>query len=408
MTIVANANEGLFTPGFDPVERARKLRPLLAEHAEQCDRECRVPEPVIRAIRDAGLFDMMKPVRAGGPGCTMTAHMETIAELGKSCAGTAWVFGLLSGISGTAAGLSPAATEILFDKGDELFCSVSARTGHAYPVEGGYRVTGSWAYSSGCLHSRWAMNGVDIVDGQGKPVDTGFAILSLRSDGVEIRDTWHVLGVRGSGSNTVVAEQVFVPEPLMLPDSRRPDPAALLETPGLEARDRWPLEPLFPLVVLSPMLGAAAGMLEIVSGKMGKRRIAGWDYASQADSQAFTGQLGEAAMEIDSAWLHVRRAAHQLDVTAQKQVLDGAAKARIQADCGYAMLQLRRAGEKLMDIAGPAGFASANPLQRLWRDLSFGSRHTALNSRLSLELYGRSLLDRPSNFLLVPDIRNTH
>jgi alkylation response protein AidB-like acyl-CoA dehydrogenase len=110
-------------------------------------------------------------------------------------------------------------------------------------------------------------------------------------------------------------------------------------------------------------------------------------------------------MEIDSAWLHVRRAAAEIDETAQQRPLDGFEKARIQADCGYAMSLLRRAAERLMDVAGPSGFALANPLQRFWRDLSFGSRHTALNTRLGLELYGRARLGLDSNFNLLSDIK---
>lgn len=165
------------------------------------------------------------------------------------------------------------------------------------------------------------------------------------------------------------------------------------------------MEPLFPLGVLSPMLGAAGAMLDIVKANLPQRPIVGWNYAAQADSQTSVGQFGEAALEIDSAWLHIRRAVAMIDETAQTRPLSGFEKARVQADCSYAMRQLRRAGERLMEIAGPAAFASSNPLQRLWRDLSLGSRHTALNAMLSVELYGRGLLGQPSNLALLRDIQ---
>jgi alkylation response protein AidB-like acyl-CoA dehydrogenase len=111
-------------------------------------------------------------------------------------------------------------------------------------------------------------------------------------------------------------------------------------------------------------------------------------------------------LQIDSAWLHIRHAARYLDETAQQRVLTGFDKATIQADCGYAMGLLRAAADRLMDIAGPAAFAESNSLQRFWRDLSFGTRHTALNTRLSLELYGRALTGLASNLLLLPDVRD--
>ena len=130
----------------------------------------------------------------------------------------------------------------------------------------------------------------------------------------------------------------------------------------------------------------------------------GWKYPAQADSQAFVGQVGEAVLEIDSAWLHVRRAVSQIDETAQTRLLTGFEKARIQADCGYAMRQPRRAGERLMEVAGPGAFAVNSPLQRYWRDLSVGSRHTALSTILSNELYGRALADLDSNLNLLARI----
>src|SRR3546814_16536442 len=76
----------------------------------------------------------------------------------------------------------------------------------------------------------------------------------------------------------------------------------------------------------------------------------------------------------------------------------------IQADCGYAMCRLRGAGNRLMDGAGPGAFALSNPLQRSWRDLCVGTRHNALSSHLSLELYGRAIAGHPSNIQLLPDI----
>lgn len=392
-------------PDFDPVAIAASLRPLLMAHADQAEREGRIPEPVFRAMRESGLLRMMAPRRAGGYGCNILTHMQTVAELAKGCAGSAWAFGLLSGCTGTAAGMPPAATEILFKTGEELFCSVTSLTATATPCAGGYSVTGQWGYGSGCLHADWAMNSVKVLDGEGQVIDTAFAIIPLTgSDEVRIVDTWHVLGVKGSGSNTIVAEGVFVPDALMMLRSRMPTQAQLLTIPGLEAKERVPQEPLFPLGVLSPTLGAASALLELVTENMKSKAVVGWHYQNQAGSEVLVYQLGEAAMEIDSAWLHIRRAASYMDEVAQTRVLTGFDKARIQADCGYAMQQLRRAGERLMDIAGPSGFADGNPLVRFWRDLSFASRHNALNSRLSLELYGRALLGKDSNLMLLADI----
>jgi len=389
---------------FDPVSIARPLRPLLLEHAEQAEKEGRIVEPVFEALRDSGLFRMTAPRRAGGFCCSIITHMRTVAELGKSCAGTAWAFGLLSGVTGTAAGMHPIATQYMFKTGEELFCSVSSYNATATPTDGGYLVSGEWGYGSGCLHADWAMNGVKILDDAGQVIDQGFASIPLHDKNTTIKNTWHVLGVMASGSNTIVADNVFIPDFLVLPDSAAPSRLELLAMPGLEPRDLRPLEPVFPLGVLSPTLGAAEALLETISAAMQKKTIVGWEYQSQIDSQLYIQQIGEAAMEIDSAWLHVERAAKLLDEKAPIEELSGYDKAQAQSDCGYAMLQIRRAADRLMDIAGPSGFAIGNPLQRYWRDLSFASRHSALHSKLSLELYGRARLEQPSNLTLLPDI----
>src|SRR3546814_16499973 len=104
---------------------------------------------------------------------------------------------------------------------------------------------------------------------------------------------------------------------------------------GLEPRDRWPMEPLFPLGVLAPMLGAASAILAGVVQSLDKRPVTGWTYANQGQSHPLVAMVGQSAMEIESTWLHVRRAVAMLDETAPQSVLHGFPHAPIQADCGY-------------------------------------------------------------------------
>jgi alkylation response protein AidB-like acyl-CoA dehydrogenase len=386
----------------DPVAVAASLRPLLESHADDCERERRIVAPVMAALHESGLFHITAPCRAGGPGHRLITHIETVAELAKGCVGTAWAYGLLSGITGTALALPPSVADLLFRSGEELFCSASALTGKAVVVPGGYRVSGRWGYGSGCLHADWALNGVMVNTAQGS--EPAMAFLDLRDAACRIEDNWHMAGMAGSGSNMIVADALFVPDELILWTARTPPAEVLMAMEGLEPRDRWPMEPLFPLGVLAPMLGAATALLEGVVQAMPRRQVVGWFYAGQSGSDALVGATGRAAMEIDSAWLHIRRAAEMLDETAQQRVLTGYDKAQMQADCGYAMELLRTAGNRLMDVAGPGAFALASPLQRLWRDLNVGTRHNALNAQLSVELYGRAIAGLPSNIALLPDI----
>lgn len=394
----------------DPVAVASGLVPLLARHASAAENLRRPLDDTIKALREAGLLRMMFPRRAGGPGHKLITHVETVATLARGCPGTAWAFGLLSGITGSAASMPATVRERVFARGDELVCSVAGAIGTARAVEGGYQVDGRWGFASGCMHAAWALNGIRILDANGQQIDAGFAFLPLphgpHAQGtVSVQDTWHVAGLAASGSHTVVAEAAFVPTPLLLRFSQLRAAAGSTPAAAMEPRDRWPVEPLFPLGVLSPMLGAAEALLQAVRDNLPQRSTIGWNYPTQADSQTLVAQLGEAALEIDSAWLHVRRAVAMIDETAQTAPLSGFEKARLQADCGFAMRRLRSAAERLMEIAGPGAFATSSPLQRLWRDLSLGTRHTALNAMLGSELYGRALLGQPSNLALLRDIR---
>ena len=403
--MIADTPVNIPAVAVDPVGVARKLVPVLAAHAAEAERLRRPSDQVIQALRNAGLMSFMFPKRAGGAGHKLITQVETVAMLARGCPGTAWAFGLLATVTAAAASMPPAVKQLIFKRGDELACSVAGQIGTARIADTGYVVNGSWGYASGCMHADWALNGVRIIDAQGQQVDAGFAFLPLAGPDVRIEDTWQVTGLCASGSNTVVATDAFVPAPLVLRFSQLRAAAGSTPAAALEPRDRWPVEPLFPLGVLPPLLGAADAMVEIVRANLPKRPIIGWKYASQAESQTFVSQFGEAALEVDSAWLHIRRAVAMIDDTAQTRPLSGFEKGRIQADCGYAMRQLRRAGERLMEIAGPGAFALGSPLQRLWRDLSIGTRHTALNTMMSCELYGRALLDQASNHGTLQDIR---
>ncbi|NIB44078.1 hypothetical protein HBA55_31045 [Pseudomaricurvus alkylphenolicus] len=390
----------------DPVTIASTMRPLLAKHATQCEAEAKIHPEVFAELKRTGLFKMMFPKRAGGVGLPLISHTKTVAEMAKACPGTAWAFGLLSSVSASVASMPEQISASVFSQGDELLCSVAAQTGTATRTEKGYIVSGKWGYASGCLHADYALNGIRVVDTDGNTEDVGFAIIPLRkTTGVTIKNTWQVAGVCGSGSNTVIVDNLELPQSRVIQFGKlAADQSPAANREAMEPRDHWPMEPLFPLVVLAPMLGAAEGIRELIQTTMDKRPVVAWNYQSQADSQVFVQQFGEASMEIDSAWMHVKRAAAMLDDIAPARLLTGFEKARIQADCGYAMKQLRSAGDRLMNISGPGGFANVNPLQRLWRDLNVGSRHNYLNSQLSLELYGRALLQQPSNMTQLPDI----
>ncbi|MEJ7935458.1 acyl-CoA dehydrogenase family protein [Sphingobium sp. AN558] len=387
----------------DSLERVRALQPLIARHAAEAEERGAIAPPVFEALKAAGLFRMTVARRAGGEGASLRTFVETVAEIAKTCAGTAWAYGLLSGTTGMVASLPEAQHRLLFERGDELCCFVGMKCG-AVRSGDGYLVTGQWPYASGSLHADWALCGVIVRDENGDQVESGQVFIDLSSDDVEIVRDWNVAGMSASGSNRVKADGHFVPADLFMRDSDMMNMAGLIGEAQLEPRDLWPIEPQFGLTVLPATMGAVTGMLESVRQKMNDRPILSWNYDRQSDSHLLLAKLGEAAIKIDSAWMHVYRACDVVDRIAQERVVTKMEKVKTQADCGYAMRLAREAADILLDIAGPGAFVQSSTIQRQWRDLSVGSRHNALNTGLSLELLGRALTGGKSNIKNMPEI----
>lgn len=380
---------------YDPVAVARSLRPVLVENAADCEAQGRMTPAVLAKLKETGLFMMLAPTSAGGRAATARQHIDTVCEIATVCPSTAWAFGILSSVTGMARSF-PNLRDKLF-QGDELCCFVGAPTGRAEPVDGGYRVNGEWRYASGCLQARWALCTVRIEEG------VRWAFIDLHcSDSVEIVLDWNVAGLSGTGSNMVRAVDHFVPAEIVLDQFQSIDIDSEDRPKGLEARYYWPSEPQSPLIVFGSMIGAAEGLLATVKSRMGERPVVNWDYPRQADSEQLVAMLGEAAMKIESARMHTHRVCDLLDVTAQQRSVTRLEKVRAQADLGYAARLLGEASQMLMNIAGPAAFATDNRAQRFWRDINVGIRHNSVNSALSLELYGRSLVGEKSNYPLLP------
>lgn len=382
------------------VARAHALRPLLAEHAGACDRERRIQQPVFEAMRDAGLFKICLPKRAGGFGLPFLTQIEVAAELGYACASSAWGHMVLCATTSGIGFVPKALTEQILRTGNETLCGVVMRNGKAKPVEGGYLVSGKWPFASGCLHADWGMVGVEILGPDGTMAAPGWAFMKLAGDHApDIEMTWNVTGMRGTGSNTIVADETFVPASLVVPLAGM---RAEVSPDEMEPGDRWPLGAYFGLGLTGPLLGATQRIMDIVKEKAKSRPVTYWKYNPQTESHAVLKEIGQAQMEIDSAWLHVRKASAVLDEIAQERDVTLVERVQIPANCGYAMGLLRNAAERLIDIYGSSSFQEGGEIDRIWRDINFGSRHAAFTTNSVIECYGRVLTGQELNMSELP------
>lgn len=373
------------------LSRARALQPLIAKNALSAEKERRAPEENIKAMAEAGLFRTMVPRRFGGFQGSVRTHLELTSTLAEACAGTAWVAALTNVCAWFTGLYSEQAQADVFGAGpDARVAGVFAPSSDVRRVEGGIVLSGKWFWSSGCLHATWACLGALETDASGAVLDQYLALIPMNE--VTIEDTWFTTGMRGSGSNCVVAKEVFVPQHRLM--------SILKAIPGdyptpfkEEASYRAAFVPVAALVLIGAQLGLGRAALKHVVEKASQRNIAYTSFQKQSDSAVFQLQIAQAAMKIDSAHLHAFRAASDIDEAAYRgEYPDYKTRARVRADTGYVAQQVTEAINILLTAHGAGSFAESNPLQRIWRDSNTAARHAVVLQPVGDEVYGKALL----------------
>jgi 3-hydroxy-9,10-secoandrosta-1,3,5(10)-triene-9,17-dione monooxygenase len=380
------------TPTRDELlDRAAALRPLLERNAAQTEADRRLVDESLEAVREAGLLRIVNPKRFGGYETDIRTMLDVSATLATGCGSTGWVVNLINVCSWLVGLYSRKAQEEVWGSDPETrVAGALAPTATTRRVDGGLVVSGRWPWSSGSLHAQWGVGGVPVVDESGDVVDVGLALMPMHELSVE--DTWFVAGMRGTGSNTIVADEVVVPDHRILPV-----PRALEGEYPTEFKDevlyRSAFIPVLALILVGPLLGLARAALHYVVEKAPRRAITYTSYERQTDSVAFQMAIAEAAAKVDTAHLHAYRAAADIDDAARAGTYpDLSARARVRMDAGWAARQAREAVDLLISAHGASAFAEASPLQRIWRDLNTASRHAVVNPSVNEEIYGKALL----------------
>jgi 3-hydroxy-9,10-secoandrosta-1,3,5(10)-triene-9,17-dione monooxygenase len=378
------------------VAAARRLFPGLRERAPEVERERRIPDSTIAELHAAGLFKLFVPRRLGGHEASVRTFLDVTAEVALGCGSTGWVTALIN-ICGWMGALYPeqAQQDVWGADPGARIAGVLTPSATAAPVDGGVVLNGRWMFASGCLHASWAVLGHPIVDANGTMIDQGLALVPMPD--LRIEDTWFTAGMRGTGSNTLVATDLFVPSYriISVPRAIEGDYATPFKNEPLY---RSAFIPILSLILVGPQLGMARAALETVLQQVPKRGIAYTVYTKQAEAPTTQLQLALAAEKIDTAYLHAYRAAADIDQAAAAGVyLNRLTRARVRMDTGYVARQCREAIEILLNVNGAGSFAEQNPLQRMWRDAETASRHAVVNPDISQELYGRELLGLETN-----------
>lgn len=382
----------IFTDTQDLVARAKALRSLLQKNAAITEEERRVPEENIQAIADAGLFRLTIPRRYGGYEVPIRTKLEVSAALAEGCGSTAWVVTLINVCNWFTSLYSQQAQDDVFGANPNArVAGVFAPSAKTRRVDGGMMVTGKWYYSSGSLHATWGLVGVPVVNEAGVQVDQGLALIPMEQ--LSIEDTWYVTGMQGTGSNALVANEVFVPDYRILSLPQAIEGNYPTEYKHEEALYRAAFVPVAVLILVGPQLGLGRAALQYVIDKAPQRAIAYTSFQKQTDSVAFQLQIAEAAVKVDTAHLLAFRAADDIDEAAAQGVYaDYTRRARIRAYSGSAVRHITDAINILLSAHGAGSFALSSPLQRMWRDSNTAARHAVVLPTVSDEVYGKALL----------------
>jgi alkylation response protein AidB-like acyl-CoA dehydrogenase len=374
------------------VQRIGALVPDLTKFGAEGEGDRRIPAASFDALLQAGAFRTSVPGRFGGFAANSRESVAVAREIGRGDGGAAWVFGILNSGAWVLSLMAQQAQEDVWgDDPDALISIVLAATSTAAKVDGGYRVSGKWAYGTGSRHAQWSLLGVPLEDAAGNVV--GGALALIPTSDLTSEETWFVAGMKSTGSDTQVATDVLVPEHRIFPLG----PAIEGQYPGSgvnpEASYRPAFVPALVLQLVGPHLGMGRSVLDRVVDASTRKGIAYTSYERQADSVTFQLAVARAALLLDTAELFTDRIAEQLYSWAEAGEYPGPGeRITIRGQVGWAVDCVTQAIDLLMSAHGSAAFADANPLQRFWRDQATAARHAHSLPSTGYEVYGKVLL----------------
>jgi 3-hydroxy-9,10-secoandrosta-1,3,5(10)-triene-9,17-dione monooxygenase len=362
------------------IARARALQPTLQERAAGAAELRRLPNETIADFQEAGFFRMLQPSKWGGYEMDPQAFFDVQMAIAAACPSSAWVLGVVAVHSWQLALFAEQAQIDVWGKDRSVLISSSyAPTGKVTRVEGGYKINGRWSFSSGCDHCQWVFLGgfVPPAEGENRPPDMR-TFLVPRAD-YKIDDTWHVAGLKATGSKDVVCEDVFVPEHhthrLMDGFTRKSPGNAVNPAPLF----KLPFGQIFTRSVSTSAIGIAQGALDAYTSVAAKRVAAG-DGAKVAEDPSAQLVAAEAAALIDEAKVVLRRNFDEMMNAARTGVeLPLERRVKFRYDSSRAVAKCVEAVDGLFTASGGRAIFLNSPMLRYFMDVHAARAHYANN-----------------------------
>jgi alkylation response protein AidB-like acyl-CoA dehydrogenase len=368
-----------------PLDAARKLAPMIRSSADRIEIDRELPQPLFDALADAGLFQLALPRALGGGEIDLPTYVQVLEEIGKADASTGWVVNQCA-IFATYAARMPRhiARLIWIDTPRSVVANTPVPTAQAVVVPGGYRVTGRQGFSSGCRHAAWLAARAHVFENGRPRLENGQPeerYLFVPAAEAELLDTWHVRGMRGTGTHHFAVSDVFVPAERTILQAGAP----LLENGPLY---KIPRSLLFASADAAVALGLARSCLATFYELAGAKTPRAMQ-AALRDQPLIQVAVGHAEADLRSGQAFLTEAVREIWAEATSTgVVTQDKRAVLRLATTHAIRLAVQVVDTVYNAAGVTAIYEGNLMQRHFQDIHVISQH--LQGRLShYELVGK-------------------
>lgn len=356
----------------------------LAQRAAAAEELRRLPAETVADFRASGLAGLLLPARYGGRQAEFPEILDPIRRMAHGCASSAWTLGFYMLHNWMLALFDEQAQDEVFAGGPVLCPAPLAPTGRGVPDGDGIRLSGRWSWATGVMECDWIM--VGAICG---PDDAPYpALVLLPATEIRVEDVWHTAGMRATGSNDVLIDDVFVPAHRLVKVVDVYSGTA----PGADLHDgsayRWPMVPALALVAAMPALGSAEWVADLFAERLTQRVLA-YSGAAQKDQPAAQIRLGDARVRLRALRALLDDTVGRIqDAVDARERISRAARADARATAAHIVHESRAVIADLLEASGASAQFVTNPMQRAKRDVDVICGHVVFDYDVARELAG--------------------
>ncbi|MDP9117653.1 MAG: flavin-dependent monooxygenase [Actinomycetota bacterium] len=370
------------------LDAVSELLVTLRERAQETEDLRRIPDDSIKSLQGTGFFRLLQPRRYGGLEASPVDFYRAVRMIASACGSTGWVSSVLGVHPWQLALYDERAQDDVWGQDNSTLVSSSyAPMGRAKSVDGGYTFSGRWSFSSGCDHAQWIFLGGLVMGDEGTPVD--FKTFLLPRSDYEIDDVWDTIGLRGTGSNDIIVDEVFVPDYRTLSfieTGKCVCPGQAVNTAPLY---KLPFASVFSCSIAVPVVGMATGAYDAYVGWT-RDRIRASTGGKASDDSFNQLRIAEASSKIDAAVLQIERNIdEELALVTAGEKIPMALRVRVRRDQVNATGSAIQAVDRLFESAGGRALKAGTPIQRFWRDAHAGRVHAINDPEKAQVLFGQ-------------------